>query len=440
VPFVRPLKVVSVPRGHKGGPGGVHDCQESARIGEFTVDELVRIVKEMPRRRGTPELMRGLNRSIVVDAVRQHGTLSRADLVRFTSISPASVSAIVADLIQEGLVREVGRAPADVGRPGRLIQFSDNVLFLGCDLASAEGFRVGLMRLSGELVESQVLAVPARPPSPELVGRSLAEFVAEAASRMASDRIVGAGIGVPGVVNPATGYVEIAPLLGWADVELGEPLSDYLGMPVCVDNDVTFALGAEVDRGAASRASDVILVTFAEGVGGAVLLDGKIYRGRGAAGEIAYVVTETSGARQALDGIGMFEGRLFELVAEDARRDGIDPAQCEEQTARLVHLLEQSRGSVKFSEDIEAQLVGTIAAALTSSIALLDPEVVLLSGWIELAGVAMLDRIIEQVRRLIHRMPAMQFSSVGDDRVVIGAALAASRTTLADVHVVEEAI
>jgi predicted NBD/HSP70 family sugar kinase len=105
-----------------------------------------------------------------------------------------------------------------------------------------------------------------------------------------------------------------------------------------------------------------------------------------------------------------------------------------------VHLLEQSRGSVKFSEDIEAQLVGTIAAALTSSIALLDPEVVLLSGWIELAGVAMLDRIIEQVRRLIHRMPAMQFSSVGDDRVVIGAALAASRTTLADVHVVEEAI
>src|SRR5271166_6226599 len=99
----------------------------------------------MPRRTGTPELMRGLNRSIVVDAIRQYGTLSRADLVRVTSISAASVSAIVGDLIEEGLVREVGRAPAEVGRPGRLIQFSDNVLFVGCDLASAEGFRVGLM-------------------------------------------------------------------------------------------------------------------------------------------------------------------------------------------------------------------------------------------------------------------------------------------------------
>jgi len=80
--------------------------------------------------------------------------------------------------------------------------------------------------------------------------------------------------------------VEIAPLLGWENVELGEPLSRYLGIPVCVDNDVTFALGAEVDRGAASKASDVILVAFAEGVGGAVLLDGKIYRGRGAAGRL----------------------------------------------------------------------------------------------------------------------------------------------------------
>ncbi len=406
----------------------------------FTVSELVRIVKEMPPRRGTPELMRGLNRSIVVDAVRQNRTLSRADLVRITSISPASVSAIVADLIQEGLVREVGRAPAEVGRPGRLIQFSDDVVFLGCDLASAEGFRVGLMRLSGELVESRVLAVPAGAPSPEVVGKSLADFVAEAGSRLASDRVVGAGIGVPGVVNPATGHVEIAPLLGWKDVELGEPLSQCLGIPVCVDNDVTFALGAEVDRGAASRARDVVLVTFAEGVGGALLLDGKIYRGRGAAGEIAYVVTDASAPRGALNGFGMFEGKLFELVAEDARRDGIDPALCDAQTARLVHQLGQSRGAVKFSEDITVQLVGTIAAALTSSIALLDPEVVLLSGWIELGGQVMLDRIIEEVSQLVHRMPAMQFSSLGDDSVVIGAALAASRARLADVRVVEVAI
>ena len=81
----------------------------------------------------------------------------------------------------------------------------------------------------------------------------------------------------------------------------------------------------------------------------------------------------------------------------------------------------------------------TIAAALASSIALLDPEVVLLSGWIELGGQEMLDRVVGQVRRLVPSMPEMQFSSLGDDRVVIGAALAACRGMLADVQVVEAA-
>ncbi len=394
----------------------------------------------MPRRRGTPELMRGLNRSIVISAIRERGTLSRADLVRFTSISPASVSAIVSDLMEEGLVREEGRVSSDVGRPGRLVRFADDVLFLGCDLASAEGFRVGLMRLSGELVESRVLAVPAPVPSTERVARILADYVVEVTSRSAPGRIVGAGIGVPGVVNPTTGHVQLARLLGWEDAEFGELLSDCLRIPVSVDNDVAFSLAAEVDRGAATKARDAVLLTFAEGVGGAVLLDGKIYRGRGVAGRAGYMVTDASGADGVYHGFGMLEGKLFELVTEDAGRDGIDAALYARQTARLIHQLGRSRGTVEFSEDISSQLVRTIAAAVASSIALLDPEVVLLSGWIELGGQAMLDRVVEQVSRLVPSMPEMQFSSLGDDRVVIGAALAARRKTLADVRVVEAAI
>jgi predicted NBD/HSP70 family sugar kinase len=384
--------------------------------------------------------MRGLNRSIVVDAIREHGKLTRADLVRCTSISPASVSAIVADLIEEGLLREEGQARSDVGRPGRLVRFADDVLFLGCDLASAEGLRVGLMHLSGELIESRVLAVPAHAPSTSLVATSLAEYVVDMTSRSPWARIVGAGIGVPGVVDQATGRVQIAPLLGWEEVEFGGPLGELLGVPVHIDNDVTFALAAEVDRGAATNARDAILVTFAEGVGGAMLLDGKLYRGRGAAGEMGYMVTDASGAAGAYHGTGMLEARLFDLVAQDASRDGIDPALCEGQTARLVHLLGRSRGAVQFSEDICEQLVLTIGSALASSIAVLDPEVVLLSGWIELVSQALLERIVEQVRRFVPRMPAMQFASLGGDCVVIGAALAAFRAALADVQVLERAM
>jgi ATP/maltotriose-dependent transcriptional regulator MalT len=152
------------------------------------------------------------------------------------------------------------------------------------------------------------------------------------------------------------------------------------------------------------------------------------------------MVTDASGAAGAYHGTGMLEARLFDLVAQDASRDGIDPALCEGQTARLVHLLGRSRGAVQFSEDICEQLVLTIGSALASSIAVLDPEVVLLSGWIELVSQALLERIVEQVRRFVPRMPAMQFASLGGDCVVIGAALAAFRAALADVQVLERAM
>jgi hypothetical protein len=124
--------------------------------------------------------------------------------------------------------------------------------------------------------------------------------------------------------------------------------------------------------------------------------------------------------------------------------EGIDLALCEEQTARLVHELGRSRDAFKLSEDIADQLVRTIASALASalasSMALLDPKVVLFSGWIELGGQELLDRVAGHVRRLVPSMPEMQFSSLGDDRVVIGATLAACRGMLADAQVVEAAI
>jgi len=181
-------------------------------------------------------------------------------------------------------------------------------------------------------------------------------------------------------------------------------------------------------------------MTFAEGLGGAVLLDGKIYRGRGAAGEVGYMVTDAFGAEGAYHGVGALEGKLFELVAEDARRDGIDPALCEEQTARLVHQLVRSRGAFKLSDDISDQLVRTIGAALASSIALLDPEVV---------SAVRLDRARRPGdARSGHRTRALLGAEhAGGAVLVIGrrprryrAALAACRGTLADVQVVEAAI
>jgi predicted NBD/HSP70 family sugar kinase len=310
------------------------------------------------------------------------------------------------------------------------------VLFVGCDLASSEGFRVGLMRLSGEIVETRLMSITARRPTTERVARLLADYVVDAGARLGPSRIAGVGVGVPGVVNASTGYVEFAPLLGWVDADFGQLLNDYVGIPVSIDNDVALSLAAEVDRGAAMKAREAILIEFAEGVGGAVLLDGKIHRGRRAAGEMGHIAPSADPTSGPYAGIGLFEHMIFELVAEEARRRSVDPSPYKERTAGLVHRLQRGRGSFEFSADIFEKLTRTIGAAVASAIAVLDPEVVLLSGWIEFAGQSIIDPIADHARALLSSVPPIEFSTIGDDRVVIGAALATCRNLLADLAVV----
>ncbi len=396
--------------------------------------------KRMISEPATTELLRGLNRSAVMQVIRGHAPVSRAEIGRLANISPASVSAIVADLVKEGLVREEGRSTAEIGRPGRLLRFSDGLLYLGCDLALSEGVRVGLMRLSGDLVETRILPWSQPQPSPEEAASVIAGYLADASRRHAPSQILAVGIGVPAIVEPATGFVRSAPLLGWSDADLGGVMQARIGIPLVIDNDVNLALVAEVDRGAASDARFAVLISFAEGIGGAVLVDGQVYRGRGSAGEIGHIVTEAKLTEGQYQQFGAAEREIFRLVAEDAKREGVDVADFDEQTAHLAQLLSSARGSLTFTEEIERELSATIVAILTSAIAFLDPEVIILSGWVCLGGQRLLDRITENLRRYVLSMPEVRFSAVGGDCVIIGAALAACQHSLAGVRVVDARI
>lgn len=275
-----------------------------------------------------------------------------------------------------------------------------------------------------------------RRPTTERVARLLADYIVDATARFGPARVAGIGVGVPGVVNANTGYVEFAPLLGWNDADFGLLLRDYLGIPVSVDNDVALSLAAEVDRGAATKARSRPH-RVRRGCWRRCPTGREIHRGRGAAGEMGHMVPCVDMAPKKYGGIGVLEHMVFDLVAEEARRRSVDPSRYKDQTARLVHRIRRSPGRFEFATDVFDRLTRTIGAVVASSIAVLDPEVVLLSGWIESAGPGVIDRVTDHAAALLPSVPPIQFSAIGNDRVVIGAALSARRTMLADLAVVE---
>lgn len=392
----------------------------------------------MTRRRttsrpGRPAAMRILNRTIVMDTIREHGALSRADLARLTSISAPTVSAIVSDLIDEGLIREQGRTQASLGRPGRLLAFNESASYVGCDLSSRGIIQLGLVDLHDHVVEVRSLEYEPISPEPHDIVEAVGRYVDRVSA--GGLRVRGVGVGSPGVIDADLGRVRWSPALGWNDVALAELLRARLAMPVVVDNDVNLALLGEVSQGAASQARHAVFVVFTDGVGGALLINGEVYRGRGAAGEIGYMVTKVAPAHPGLGSFDLLERRVFDLLADACRQAGFDTSGLQHGISVLVNFLLTEAGDLQLSAGTREALFDAIGGALASVSALLDPEVIVLSGWVRHLGDALLTQLTSRLALTPNR-PSLRFSDLGSVAVVVGGAVSARRATTEALHMV----
>jgi predicted NBD/HSP70 family sugar kinase len=237
---------------------------------------------------------RRLNRSRVLAAIRFGGCRGRAEIAARTGLTEPAVSRITRELIDACVLRE--EVPEAVegrvaGRPQTrlsLVRASANVLAFEI---AANSQSVSLIDLAGTVIGTLELNL--------LDGLTRAATLKRAADGglrlmrrcgVPPDRVVGAAVSVAGSVDAAAGRVTSAPNIGWHDVPVVEPLAARLGMRVRVESRSSALLLAEHRLGVARGVSDVFLVNVALGLGGAVMFDGRLVRGRlHAAGQIAHL-------------------------------------------------------------------------------------------------------------------------------------------------------
>ncbi|WP_432457990.1 ROK family transcriptional regulator [Cellulomonas iranensis] len=239
-----------------------------------------------PTAKVLPEHARAHNRALVLGHLFHEGPSSRADIARSTGLTRVTVSDLVAALLAEDLVAELGvRSEARVGKPATLVGLrADDHHVVTLDLTDDDTVHGAVMTLVGEVVRRE------RVPTGGATGEAALALVEDVARRLvaaAARPVVGVGISSPGVIDDAGRVVE-APNRGWYDVPLASRLSAALGVPVHVANDAnTRALG-EYTYGGADPST--MIVTVGQGVGAGLLVDGALVRGRGhAAGEIGHV-------------------------------------------------------------------------------------------------------------------------------------------------------
>lgn len=248
-----------------------------------------------PRSKVLPEHARSHNRSLVLQTLYRSGQRSRADLARETGLTRVTVSDLVADLLAEGLVVELGqRESARPGKPAVLLDINRTAhQIVGVDLSDHDRFRGAVMDLDGELLASAEVPLEDGDGEPA-TGEAAVDKVRALVTQLvgaATAPILGIGVGSPGVVD-LTGTILTAPNLGWTDVRLQDDLHRLTGLPVVVANDANAAVLAEHSYGGAT--GDMMLIRVGHGIGAGLIIAGTlVYGSHFAAGEIGQVMVGT---------------------------------------------------------------------------------------------------------------------------------------------------
>lgn len=228
---------------------------------------------------GTPQLVRALNRRLVFNLIRAGGEISRAAMVELTQLSKATVSAVVEELMGLGLVVEGAVGRGGIGRRPIPLRIDPAGPFLGGLRIGPEEIRAALVDLRGTIAEE--LGVPCRPANGESAIRAALEALSELRARAAAAgrALLGAGIGVPGILNPLGDVVLRAPSLGWRDVSLRRILGSASGLPVWVNDEAKMAALAEATVGAGREAEVLLYLDLGPSVGAGLVRRGRLFGG-----------------------------------------------------------------------------------------------------------------------------------------------------------------
>ncbi len=375
--------------------------------------------------------LRRSNRAVLLRRLYFHGPLARQDLINDTTLSPAAVSTVTAELIEDGLVVEAGTLGSDGGRPRVLLKIDPTARqVVGVDVGET---RVRIELFDLDLTERARVEITLPPGRHD--ARSAVEAVREGlrvVTAQATGPLLGLGVGVPGVVDRGPEVLVHGQATGWAAVPLERLLAEVTDLPLFIDNGATAMGQAEMWFGAGRGARTAVVALLGSGVGAALVLDGAPYRGvGGSAGEWGHTVVRAGGrtcrcgARGCLEayvGASAVIARYRELLGAG----GSGPGE-EEALRELLAAGRADSASTAKAREILDETAELLGAGIGNLVNLVNPELIVLGGWAGLLlGPELLPRIREAAGRYSLHHPfaraRIELGALGPDAVARGAA------------------
>lgn len=321
------------------------------------------------------QLLKEINRSAILNVIKAHGPIARADIARRTQISPAAVTHQTAALIEDGLIFEKQEGNSRGGRrPILLALNATGTYVVGVKLAETRA-TLALTDLNAEIVTRHAIDLSSR--DPISVSDQLAEAISDVLNRTHIDhnRMLGVGVGMAGIIDSVNGICRMSPYNGWHNVPFADLLEERLDYPVILGNDVSTLTLVEKLYGPGQHVNDLLVVTLGRGVGLGMVLNGQMYRGaRGSGGEFGHTTIDPQGVICQCGKRGCLETYIADpWLLRRAAMNGL--------TADTVDdLLASARGGDGVALHIYESAGQVLGQGIANLINLFNPSLIIISG------------------------------------------------------------
>lgn len=364
------------------------------------------------------------------------GARSRSELVAFSGLNRSTVGVLVSELADVGLVHEGAGSPGQVGRPSLRVQpVAESAIVVAFDIR-VERTVVAVVGLGGRVLLRKEQRHGRANFTPEAAVRNIVALTAQALdSAPAGAAWVGVGIGVPAIVDHVDGRIRLAPNLGWSDVALGDLVrkaltAEFSWCPaVVISNDADLGAIAEFARGAGAHSRNLIYVSGEVGIGGGIIIDGRLMSGAGGyGGEVGHMVVNAAGVLCRCGATGCWETEIGRDAVVRAAGLGGEQVEVADVIAAAADGNTQARAAID-------QVGSWLGLGLTNLVNLFNPEVIVLGGHLRL----LLPLVSGDVLRQLHfALPAareqvhVDVPGLNGDSTLLGAAESAFDGLLAD--------
>ncbi|MFC0273382.1 ROK family protein [Metabacillus herbersteinensis] len=379
---------------------------------------------------GDQFLVKEINKTVVLEAIRQHSPISRAVVCKITGLNKGTVSNLVNELIESHFVYETGPGESSGGRKPVILMLNSRAGFsIGINL-KVHLISAILTDLQGTIIER--IEVPLNTISQDDIYGHLKRTIQSLISKVPDSHygVVGIGVAFPGTIDES-GTILIAPTLKWKNVPLQKMLENDFSLPVVVNNEAKVGALGETEFGLGRDSTNMLYISIGHGIGASIMLNKELYRGQlGFSGEVGHTTFYIQGETCECGNVGCWQhyASVKPLLHQAAQIDGITEhlhrfGKTSPDMDVLVELAkEENKHVILLFESIGKN----IGIGISNLVRILNPELVIIGGEMAAAEEWLIQPVTQMVKQraslYYEKQLRILFSQLGDDAIFLGAA------------------